>query len=82
MGGGLGQNAAQGEVGRVCLECEGQLGLKVVEDGGRGEGELELPKRCSLRLLRQARPRHQLLPQQISGQGCFRAPPRFPACAL
>ena len=46
MGGGLGQNAAQSEVGRVCLEYEGQLGLKVVEDRGRGEGLLQMAEGC------------------------------------
>ena len=46
LGGGLGQNAAQGEVGRVCLEGEGQLGFKVVKDGSSGEGLLQLVEGC------------------------------------
>ena len=41
----VGQNAAQGVVGRICLHCEWQIRLEVQQDGRRCEGELELPER-------------------------------------
>ena len=38
----LGQDAAQGEVGRVRLHCDWQVKLEVQHNGGRSEGQLEL----------------------------------------
>ena len=40
--GRLREDAAQGEVGRICFDGEGGLGLKMLEDGSGGEGGLEL----------------------------------------
>ena len=41
----VGQDAAQGVVGRIRLHCEWQIRLEVQQDGRRCEGELELPER-------------------------------------
>ena len=40
--GSLRQDAAEGEVRRICFDCKGQLGLKVLEDGGKSEGLQQL----------------------------------------
>ena len=39
--GWLRQNAAQGEVRRICFDCEGQVWLEVLQDRSRREGVLE-----------------------------------------
>ena len=45
--GGLGQDAADGEVGGVRLDGDGQVGLEVFEDGSGGEGLLQLLEGCT-----------------------------------
>ena len=47
----LGKDAAQSEVGRIRFDGEGELGLKVLEDGSGSEGGLELAEgsRCLCR---------------------------------
>ena len=40
------QDTPKGEVGCICLHCEGQVRLVVPEDGGRGEGLLEGAEGC------------------------------------
>ena len=48
---GLRQDAAEGEVKGICLDGEGQFRLEVGEDGGRGEGLLEvIPLGSAIRL--------------------------------
>ena len=44
VGVGLGQDAAEGEVGGIRLDGEGEFGLEVLEDGSGGEGLLQLSK--------------------------------------
>ena len=41
----VGQNVAQGVVGRIRLHCEWQIRLEVEQDRRRCDGELELPER-------------------------------------
>ena len=41
------KDTTQGEVGCVCFNSDGELRLIVLEDGGGGEGLLQLPKRRS-----------------------------------
>ena len=41
----LGQDAAQGEVGRVRLHCDGQVRLEVLQYWRRYDGPLKLPER-------------------------------------
>ena len=43
---GLREDTPKGEVGCICLHCEGQVWLVVPEDGGRGEGLLEGAEGC------------------------------------
>ena len=45
----LGQNAPEGEVRGIGLDGEGQVGLEMSEDGGRGEGLLEGREGCNRR---------------------------------
>ena len=47
MGGCLGQDAAECEVGGICFDAKGEFGLKMLEDGSRCEGLLQLPEGCT-----------------------------------
>ena len=47
LGGGLGQDAAEGEVGGIRFDAKGEFRLEVLEDGGRCEGPLQLPESCT-----------------------------------
>ena len=42
----LGQDAAEGEIGGIGFDGQGELRLEVLEDGRRSEGGLELSKGC------------------------------------
>ena len=44
LGGGLGQDAAESKVGGIRPDAEGEFWLEMLEDGGRCEGLLQLPK--------------------------------------
>ena len=44
LGGGLGQDAAESEVGGIRFDGEGEFGLEVLQDGSGGEGLLQLSK--------------------------------------
>ena len=44
ISGRLGQDAADGEIGGIGFDGQGELRLEVLEDGSKSEGRLELPK--------------------------------------
>ena len=43
----MGQDAAECEVGGICFDAEGEFGLKMLEDGSRCEGLLQLLEGCT-----------------------------------
>ena len=43
----LGQDAAEGEIGGIGFDGQGELRLEVLEDGRRSEGGQELAKGCT-----------------------------------
>ena len=45
--GGLGQDAAEGVVRGIGFDGEGEIWLKVLEDGGGGKGKLQLAERST-----------------------------------
>ena len=47
MGGGLGRDAAEGEVGGIRFDAKVEFRLEVLKDGGTCEGLLQLPERCT-----------------------------------
>ena len=47
--GGLREDTTQGEVGRICFHCKGQIWLKMQQDGSCGEGLLQGLEGCTRR---------------------------------
>ena len=47
ISGRLGQDAADGEIGGIGFDGQGELRLEVLEDGSRSEGKLELTEGCT-----------------------------------
>ena len=45
--GRLGQDAAEGEIGGIGFDGQGEFKLEVLEDGRRSEGRLELTESCT-----------------------------------
>ena len=45
--GRLGQDAAEGEIGDIGFDGQGEFRLEVLEDGRRSEGRLELTESCT-----------------------------------
>ena len=43
----LGQDAAEGEIGGIGFDGQGEFRLEVLEDGRRSEGRLELTESCT-----------------------------------
>ena len=47
ISGSLGQDAAEGEIGGIGFDGQGEFRLEVLEDGRRSEGRLELTEGCT-----------------------------------
>ena len=64
---GLGEDAAQGKIGRIRLDGEGQLGLEMLKGGSGSEGGLKVAEGsiCLFRLGKL----HSLTSQSSDGRG-------------
>ena len=47
ISGRLGQDAAEGEIGGIGFDGQGEFRLEVLEDGRKSEGRLELMESCT-----------------------------------
>ena len=47
ISGRLGQDAAEGEIGGIDFDGQGEFRLEVLEDGRKSEGRLELTESCT-----------------------------------
>ena len=47
ISGRLGQDAAEGEIGGIGFDGQGEFKLEVLEDGSKSEGRVELTKSCT-----------------------------------